>query len=371
MPQNARALIVRELGGPLTFEDVIVDDIRSNEALVKIEASGICRTDLNAAAGHHPIQPPAVFGHEVGAGTVLKVGESVTGVQPGDKVLLSYSICRICKQCCSGNRAYCEKILALNFGGTRADGSSALTLPDGQALFSSFFGQSSFSSLAVVNETSLVKVPSDTPLNLFAPLGCSMETGVGAIFNTLDVQPGSTVAVFGVGSLGLYAIMACKLRQAKEIIAIDIQPSRLELAKDLGATATINSSEGDVADQIRTICGTNGLERALDCSGVAKIIETMIESLGTRGKACSVGSNKPGTRISIDVHKHFVKGTQYVGSHQGDSDPQKMAPMLIKEHSLGNLPLHKVTTFYNVDDFQRALDDVQSGETVKAVLTWP
>ncbi|KAG9943628.1 GroES-like protein, partial [Aureobasidium melanogenum] len=369
MPQNARALIVRELGGPLTFEDVIVDDIRSNEALVKIEASGICRTDLNAAAGHHPIQPPAVFGHE-GAGTVLQVGEDVTGVQPGDKVLLSYSICRVCKQCCSGNRAYCEKILALNFGGTRADGSSALTLPDGQALFSSFFGQSSFSSLAVVNETSLVKVPSDTPLNLFAPLGCSMETGVGAIFNTLDVQPGSTVAVFGVGSLGLYAIMACKLRQAKEIIAIDIQPSRLELAKDLGATATINSSEGDVAEQIRTICGTNGVERALDCSGVAKIIETMIESLGTRGKACSVGSNKPGTRISIDVHEHFVKGTQYVGSHQGDSDPQKMAPMLIKEHSLGNLPLHKVTTFYNVDDFQRALDDVNSGKTVKAVLTW-
>lgn len=342
MPQNARALIVRELGGPLTFEDVIVDDIRSNEALVKIEASGICRTDLNAAAGHHPIQPPAVFGHEglsismpstevyltlAGAGTVLQVGEDVTGVQPGDKVLLSYSICRVCKQCCSGNRAYCEKILALNFGGTRADGSSALTLPDGQALFSSFFGQSSFSSLAVVNETSLVKVPSDTPLNLFAPLGFSMETGVGAIFNTLDVQPGSTVAVFGVGSLGLYAIMACKLRQAKEIIAIDIQPSRLELAKDLGATATINSSEGDVAEQIRTICGTNGVERALDCSGVAKIIETMIESLGTRGKACSVGSNKPGTRISIDVHEHFVKGTQYVGSHQGDSDPQKVNSM--------------------------------------------
>ncbi|KAG9853958.1 GroES-like protein, partial [Aureobasidium melanogenum] len=369
MPQNARALIVRELGGPFTLEDLIVDDIRSNETLVKIEATGICRTDLHCAAGHRPVQVPAVFGHE-GAGTVLKVGGNVTAVQPGDKVLLSYAICRVCRQCCSGNRAYCEKILALNFGGKREDGSSPLTLPDGQGLFSSFFGQSSFSSLAIVNETSLVKVPSDTPLDLFAPLGCSMETGVGAIFNTLDVQPGSTVAVFGVGSLGLYAIMGCKIRQAKEIIAIDIQPSRLELAKELGATATINSSEGDVAEQIRSICGTNGVERALDCSGVAKIIETMIESLGTRGKACSVGSNTPGTRISIDVHKHFVKGTQYVGSHQGDANPQKMAPMLIEQHLLGNLPLHKVTKFYRVDDFQRALDDVESGKTVKAVLTW-
>ncbi|CAD0099840.1 unnamed protein product, partial [Aureobasidium mustum] len=365
---NARALIVRELGGPFTFENVIVDDIRSDEALVKIEASGICRTDLHCAAGHRPVQTPAVFGHE-GAGTVLEVGENVTGIQPSDKVLLSYSICRTCKQCCSGNRAYCEKILALNFSGKRQDGSSPLTLPDGKALFSNFFGQSSFSSLAIVNGSSLVKVPSDTPLDLFATLGCSMETGVGAIFNTLDVQPGSTVAVFGVGSLGLYAIMACKLRQAREIIAVDIQPSRLELAKELGATATINSSEGDVAEQIRELCGTNGVEKALDCSGVAKIIETMIDSLGTRGKACSVGSNAD-THISIDVHKHFVKGTQYVGSHQGDSDPQKMAPLLLKEHSLGRLPLHKVTTFYKVNEFQRALDDVESGKTVKAVLTW-
>ncbi|KAH0345783.1 GroES-like protein, partial [Aureobasidium melanogenum] len=368
MPQNARALIVRELGGPFTLEDIIVDDIRPDEALVKIEASGICRTDLHCAAGHRPVQVPAVFGHE-GAGTVLEVGENVTGIQPGDQVLLSYSICRVCKQCCSGNRAYCEKILALNFSGKREDGSSPMTLPDGKALFSNFFGQSSFSSLAIVNGTSLVKVPSDTPLDLFASLGCSMETGVGAILNTLDVRPGSTVAVFGVGSLGLYAIMACKLRQARDIIAVDIEPSRLELAKELGATAVINSSEGDIAEQIRKICGTNGVERALDCSGVAKIIETMIDSLGIRGKACSVGSNAD-TRISIDVHKHFVKGTQYVGSHQGDSDPQKMAPLLLKEHSLGKLPLHKVTTFYNVDEFQRALDDVESGKTVKAVLTW-
>lgn len=249
----------------------------------------------------------------------------MTDIQPGDKVLLSYSICRVCKQCRSGNRAYCEKILALNFSGKREDGSNPLSLPDGQALFSNFFGQSSFSNLAIVNGTSLVKVAADMPLQLFASLGCSMQTGVGAIFNTLDVQPGSTVAVFGVGSLGLYAIMACKLRQAKNIIAIDIQPSRLALATELGATSTIDSSKGDVAEEIRKICGTSGIERALDCSGVASIIETMIESLGTRGKACSVGSNAPGTKISIDVHKHFVRGTQYVGSHQGDSDPEEVS----------------------------------------------
>ncbi|CAD0107995.1 unnamed protein product [Aureobasidium uvarum] len=373
MPRDARALVVKELGGPFSFEDVVVDDIQSNEALVKIEASGLCRTDLHCAAGHRPVQAPAVFGHEgVCAGTVLKVGDDVADIRPGDRVLLSYSICNTCKQCSSGHRAYCENMLGLNFGGKREDGSKALTLKsDGKPLFSSFFGQSSFSSIAVVNGTSLVKVPQDTPLDLFASLGCSMQTGIGAIFNTLDVQQGSTVAVFGTGSLGLYAIMACKLRRAREIIAIDIMPSRLQLAKELGATATINSSEdGDVAQQIRDICKANGVDRALDCSGVAPIIEIMVDSLGTRGKACSVGSNVPGTRVSIDVHKHFVLGREYVGCHQGDSNPHEMAPMLLEEHRQGRLPLQKVTTSYDVQDFQRAFEDVESGKAVKAVLIW-
>jgi len=278
-------------------------------------------------------------------------------------------------------------MLQLNFSGKRMDGSSALTLPQGQVLFSNFFGQSSFSNLAVVNKASLVKVPNDTPLDLFASLGCGLQTGAGAILNTLNVQSGSTVAVFGVGSLGLSAIMACKIRQAREIIAIDIQPSRLELAKELGATTVMNSMEGDVVRKIQNICNSNGVDRALDCSGVPEIIETMVDSLGTRGRACSVGSNKPGTRVSIDLHRHFVLGREYVGCHQGESNPHEvrslvvlvftllisfvqMAPFLIDCYRRGQFPVEKITTCYDASDYKRAFEDIESGKAVKAVLLW-
>lgn len=254
-----------------------------------------------------------------GAGIVLETGSDVTEVQNGDKVLMSYSFCSNCSQCKSGHLPYCENLLGLNFGGQRSDGSSALSLKDGSRLHGHFFGQSSFSRLAIVNRASLVKVPQDVKLELFAPLGCGLQTGAGAILNTLDVKEGSTVAVFGVGSVGLSAIMACKIREAKEIIAVDIQPSRLQLAQDLGATKTINSSEVDVLEEIKKICPPAGVQYALDCSGVPKVVETMIDSLGARGRACSVGAPSPGKRASVDVFSHLVMGRQYVGCHQGDS----------------------------------------------------
>jgi Zn-dependent alcohol dehydrogenase len=250
---------------------------------------------------------------------VVETGSGVSEVTAGDHVLLSYAYCNECAQCASGHFPYCEQLLQLNFGGTRLDGTSALALPDGDTLHGHFFGQSSFSRLAVVNRRSLVKVPKDVPLNMFAPLGCGLQTGAGTVLNTLDVQPGTTVAVFGVGSVGLSAIMASKIRKAKTIIAVDIQPSRLELAKELGATETINSKDVDVVEEIKKLCPPTGVKYALDCTGVPAVIEQMVDSLGLRGRACSVGAPSPGKRASVDVFSHLVMGKQYVGCHQGDS----------------------------------------------------
>jgi len=250
---------------------------------------------------------------------VVELGSDVDEVSKGDKVILSYAYCKQCSQCKSGYLQYCENLLPINFGGHRLNGNSALSLEDGSKLHGHFFGQSSFSRLAVVNRTSLVKVPQDADLALFAPLGCGLQTGAGAILNTLNVQPGSTVAVFGVGSVGLSAIMASAIREASEIIAVDIQPARLELAKELGATTTINSKEVDVLEEIKRICPPNGVQYALDCSGVPSVIETMVDCLGLRGKACSVGAPSPGKRASVDVFNHLVMGRQYMGCHQGDS----------------------------------------------------
>ena len=337
MSRETKALVVSEVNGGFAFEDVKLDALKPDEALVEIHATGICHTDLSCATGVLPAQFPAVFGHEgkildfkpslidgadyehPGAGIVLEVGSDITEVSKGDKVLMSYSYCGSCSQCASGHEPYCESLLPMNFGGQRDDGTTAFSRSDGSKVHSHFFGQSSFSRHAIVRRSSLVKVADTAQLELFAPLGCGLQTGAGAIFNTLNVTKGSTVAIYGVGSVGLSAIMAARIREAKEIIAVDIQPARLELAKELGATSTINSNEVDVQETIKKLCPPLGVQYALDCSGITKVVETMIDCLGARGRACSVGAPSPGKRAGVDVFSHLVNGREYVGCHQGES----------------------------------------------------
>lgn len=255
---------------------------------------------------------------------VLEAGSGVTDVQVGDKVLLSYNFCGGCGQCRADFPAYCEKILQLNFGGKRLNGSSAVGL-NGQEIFSNFFGQSSFSKVAVVSKSSIVRVPPDTDLLLFAPLGCGMQTGAGAILNTLDVRPGSSVVIFGTGCVGLSAVMAARIRGARIIVAIDLQPERLVLASELGATHTIRGDNPDIRQEIIDLCGSSrGSDFALDCSGVIPVIETMIATLGIRGKAASVGAPMPGKKVEVEVFSHLTFGRQYVGCHQGDSIANKV-----------------------------------------------
>ncbi len=238
-----------------------------------------------------------------GAGVIKQVGTGVQGVAPGDKVLLSFASCSSCDQCSSGHPAYCYSFAPLNFGGKRADGSSAISsVGDKTPLYSSFFGQSSFSRLAAIHKSSIVKVSDDAKLELFAPLGCGLQTGAGAILNTLNVQPGTTVAVFGVGSVGMSAVMAAKMRGAKEIIAIDLQQSRLDLAQRLGATQTLLGNDSELLSKIQKTCPPNGVNYAVDCSGVPKVVETMIECLGTRGRAATVGA--PSVSCSAEK-RHF------------------------------------------------------------------
>lgn len=276
-------------------------------------------------------------GQTSGAGVVIQKGRDVQNVSVGAKVLLSYNFCGSCSQCASHCPAYCEKLLPLNFGGRRLDRSATVTLPGGKEVFANFFGQSSFARLAVVSKSSVVEVPEDTLLELFAPLGCGIQTGAGAVLNSLNVSPGSSVAVFGVGSVGLSAIMAAKMRGAQTIIAVDLQPSRLKLALDIGATHALVGSDSDVVQQIRNICQPhNGVAFALDCSGAVPVIENMIDSLATRGRAVSVGAPDPTKRASVNVFSHLTLGRQYVGCHQGDSIASEVQypHVLLSFHSL-------------------------------------
>jgi Zn-dependent alcohol dehydrogenase len=250
----------------------------------------------------------------------LERGSSVRDIEVGDKVLLSYNFCGECTQCRGNYPAYCETLMQLNFGGKRPDGSSTMYLPNNQDLFSNFFGQSSFAKIAVVSKSSVVRVPPTTDLQLFAPLGCGMQTGAGAVLNTLNVRPGSSVVVFGVGCVGLAGVMAAKIREARIIVAVDLQPERLELARDLGATHTFCGNDPDIRKHITDLCGSSrGADFALDCSGAIPVIENMIATLGIRGKAASIGAPAPGRKAEVDVFSHLTMGRQYIGCHQGDS----------------------------------------------------
>ncbi|RFN45078.1 c2h2 transcription factor [Fusarium flagelliforme] len=311
---------------------------------------------------------------QTSGGVVLETGPNVTNVTKGDKVLLSFSSCGTCPGCASDHPAYCYKFNLYNFGGKRPDGSAAMfTMKDGQKqpVHSTFFGQSSFARYTIVHRTSLVKVPQETPLELFAPLGCGIQTGVGAIFNTLDVKPGSSVAVYGVGSVGLAAVMAAKARGAGTIIAIDLQQSRLDLAKELGAThGVLGPDPRNIVKGILEICPPIGVNFAVDCTGVPTIIETMVAALGMRGRAATVGAPGGRAKAKIDIMGHLTYGKEYVGCSEGDSNPPVLIPELIKMHSRGALPLEKLIKYYGIHDYENAMKGMESGKVIKPVLLW-
>ncbi|KAK3953238.1 chaperonin 10-like protein [Pseudoneurospora amorphoporcata] len=391
-PRTTTALVVPELNGQFELQQVQLNEIQPEEVLVEIEATGICHTDLSCAIGLLPCRPGAVLGHE-GGGKVLSVGSAVTHVTPGDLVLLSFSHCESCGPCLSGNPAHCYSFNVRNFSGCRPlptlpDGSvdasqftgdpaedparaTFVTKDGGKPLFSQFFGQSSFARHTLVHKSSCVKVPQDTDLALFASLGCGMQTGAGAVLNTLKVKPGSSIAVFGVGSVGMAALMAAAhIAKAKTIIAIDLQPSRLELAKKLGATHGVLGNVPDVKAEVRKICPPVGVDYAVDCTGAVPVIKTMIDVLGTKGRGATVGAPGFGKTVQVDVMEHLTYGKEYVGSCEGDSCPKEFVPFLIEQHAKGNFPMDQFVTYYDMKDYKQALEDTHKGKAIKAVLKW-
>ncbi len=367
------ALVLQEIKGPLKLQTIHLSPLQQNEVLIEIHATGICHTDLSCIAGMLPITTPAVLGHE-GAGVVLARGSSVSHVTEGDKVLLSINTCQKCANCMAGHPNYCEQGMPRNFGGCRiSDGSTTVATEgrDGEQVscFSSFFGQSSFSRRAIVDQSCVLKVSKDTDLRLFAPLGCGVSTGVGCVLNTLDVKEGSSLAVFGVGSVGLSAVMAGKLRKAGTIIAVDLNPARLEAAKKLGATHVVDGNADNVVAELKKHA-PNGVNYAVDCTGAAKVIEIMLEGLAVRGRAAQVGLTSPDQTVPIKILQHLLKGQEYVGCAGGDCVPSKMLPYLMEQQQAGNFPLEEIVSYYDVKDHEKAFEDSRSGKAIKAVLCW-
>ncbi|WLW50009.1 NAD(P)-dependent alcohol dehydrogenase [Streptomyces sp. YU58] len=368
MSITTRAAVVESGGAPFTLSDVVLDGPGPHEAVVRMVAAGLCHTDLGVASGGLPFPLPGVLGHE-GAGVVEAVGSAVTGIAPGDHVVLSFTSCGACRNCDGGHPAYCSTWLPLNLiGGRRADGTSPISRA-GEPLGGHFFGQSSFAERAVVNDRSLVKVDADVPLESIAPLGCGVQTGVGAVWNVLKPATGSTVVVLGAGAVGLSAVMAAALTPATTVVAVDRVGERLSLAKELGATHTVDAGERDLGEALAEITGGRGADGVVETTGNVGVLRQGVDALAARGTVVVVGAPPFGTEVALDVNG-LLGGKQVVGLTLGDAETQSFIPALVELVKDGRLPLDRLISTYPFADIDQAVRDMRAGKAIKPVLTF-
>lgn len=360
------AAVVREKGGPFTFEDLTLDTaLRPDEVLVRVVASGLCQTDIHVRDQHLPTPLPAVLGHE-GAGIVERVGDAVTMVTPGDRVVMSYQACGHCTPCLTGKPAYCARSFPANFGGSRLDGTNALH-KGSEEIHGHFFGQSSFATHALATERNVVRIDDEEiPLELLGPLGCGLQTGAGAVLNSLKVEAGSSVVVIGTGTVGLAAVMAAAVAGAGTVIAVDIVPERLDLARELGATHTVNGKEEDTAARIAEITG-GGADYVLEITARPEMLTLAVDALAPLGTAALIGGAPAGAHAPVNMNA-LLGGRTVRGIAQGDSVPQLFIPQLIDLYKAGRFPFDRLITFYGFDDINEAATDTQTGAAIKPVL---
>jgi aryl-alcohol dehydrogenase len=362
------AAVARERFGTFGIETVDLDTPRDDELLVEVVASGICQTDLHGRDGYYNTPLPAVFGHE-GAGIVRALGRGVTTFKPGDHVVMAYPWCGECPNCRTHRQSYCLSVTELKMAGTRADGST-IHSQNGKPMYGSFFQQSSFGNFTLANERFAVKVRNDAPLDQVCTLACGGQTGAGAVLNVAKPNPGDSIVVFGVGGVGLAALMAAKIAGCDPIVAVDVHENRLALARDLGATHTINhTGRTDVVAEIRKITGS-GARFTIETSAIPAVFREAIEAMMYAGTCILLGSARSGTDVSFDM-PFLQQGRKVLGVMQGESVPKEFIPKLADYIVSGQMPVERLINFYDLADINRAADDAAKGTTIKPVLRLP
>jgi aryl-alcohol dehydrogenase len=360
-----KAAVVHKPAGQFVIESLDLSDPRDDEVLVRIAAAGICHTDLAGRDMHLPIpEPPSVFGHEA-AGVVERAGARVTKVKPGDHVVLAWDYCGTCSSCRSGKPLSCLNFFLHNFHGSRPDGTPTLH-KDGQVIHGSFFYQSSFADFSLANERNVVKVREDLPLESLAPMGCGVMTGAGAVMNSLRPAPGSSIAVFGVGNVGMSAVLAAAVCGCTTIVAVDVHSNRLELAKELGATHTVNAAEVDPVKAVLEITG-GGAQFSLECVGSPKVLREAVDVLPRLGVCGLTGVVPPGTEVGLNMDL-IMNARTVTGILGGDAIPDLFIPRLIDLHAQGRFPFDRLVAYYPFEEINRAVEDMEKGRVMKPVL---
>lgn len=359
---SERAAILREIGKPLEVGDIRLADIAPNQVRVRIAASGVCHSDLSQATGALPAGAPCVLGHE-GAGVIEAVGSEVHHVEVGDHVVIAWTAaCQHCWFCSRGEFHLCRNAIPDSYSMPYA------TDADGAALFTSM-GVSSFATATNCLGRAVVPIDRDIPLEVAALVGCGVATGAGAAMNTTPVEHGSSIAVLGLGGVGLAALMAAVVRGAADVIAIDPVEARREVAASFGATHLIDPADGDVAKQVRAITGRRGADVVFEAVGRSTTIDTAIKATRRGGTTCVVGAAMPGDDVAISAYDLFMNAKTLVGCQYGSVVPARDFPMLLDLWRSGRMPLDKlVSRRVALDDVNEAFADLSDGRGIRTVL---
>lgn len=357
-----KAAVMRELHKPLSIEDIDVADPGPDEVLVKTVACGVCHSDLHTVHGGIASPLPSVLGHEP-AGIVLKIGERVRNVAVGDHVIACTSMfCGACVQCVQGRTHLCSDRDACR----RAEGSKP-RLSRGSELIHQYADLAGFAEAMLLHSRAVVKIDKDIPLDRAALVGCAVTTGVGAALNTAQVKPGSSVAVFGTGGVGISVIQGARIAGARQIIAIDLTDSKLENALKFGATDTINSTDLDVVKAIKKM-SRGGVDYAFEVVGLPKLLEQAFYCLAPRGTAVLVGAIGPGQTVAINPG-HFFQEKRIMGCMMGSSSFTVDAPRYLELYRQGRLDLDAMVTRHApVDKVDEAFRAMEAGEVTRTVL---
>ena len=374
---KTRAAVLRQTGlphpykasRPLVIEEVELGMPGRDEVLVRIRAAGLCHSDLSVINGDRPRPLPMALGHEA-AGEVLALGEGVTDLQIDDHVALVFvPSCGHCAPCCEGRPALCEPGAAANGAGTLLSGARRLTDRSGAAV-NHHLGCSAFAEHAVVSRRSLVKLDPALPWDEAALFGCAVLTGVGAVVNTAQVRAGQSVAVIGLGGVGLAAVIGAVAAGAREVIAIDLAPAKRELALSLGATSAYDGADPDCVDKVRAATG-GGLDQVFEFAGSIRAFETAYRITRRGGTTTTAGLPPPHATFALPVVNLVAEERTLKGSYIGTCVPQRDLPHFVSLYRTGRLPVNRLMSGrLKLEDINEGFDRLHSGEAVRQVIVF-
>jgi S-(hydroxymethyl)mycothiol dehydrogenase len=359
MPQEVRGVVARAKGEPVNIETIVIPDPGPGEAVVKIQACGVCHTDLHYREGGINDDFPFLLGHEA-AGVVESVGDGVTNVKPGDYVVLNWrAVCGHCRSCLKGKPWYCFSTY---------NATQKMTLTDGTVL-SPALGIGAFVEKTLVHSGQCTPVDPQAPATAAGLLGCGVMAGLGAAMNTGNVTRGDSVAVFGCGGVGDAAIAGSYLAGASKIIAVDLDDQKLEWAKEFGATHTVNAGKQDPVEYIKSVTDGNGADVCIEAIGLPSVYKQAFEARDLAGTVVLVGVPNPTATLELPFIEVFGRGGSLKSSWYGDCLPSRDFPMLIDLYQQGRLDLDRfVSETISIDDVEEAFHKMERGEVLRSVV---